>query len=91
MRVRPILALVAVLAIVLAACTSGATPSPSASSPAASAPASAPAESAGASAPASDVSLSGAYLWLITLPTLALMIYPSGLTALARAAAEHLF
>jgi NADH-quinone oxidoreductase subunit N len=39
----------------------------------------------------SDVSLAGAYLWLITLPTLALMIYPSGLTALARAAAEHLF
>jgi NitT/TauT family transport system substrate-binding protein len=54
MRVRSILALVAVLAIVLAACTSGATPSPSASSPAASAPASAPAESAGASAPASQ-------------------------------------
>jgi NitT/TauT family transport system substrate-binding protein len=54
MRVRPILALVAVLAIVLTACTSGATPSPSASSPAASTPASAPAESAGASAPASQ-------------------------------------
>ena len=54
MRVRPILALVAVLAIVLAACTSGATPSPSASTPAASAPASAPGESAAASAPASQ-------------------------------------
>jgi len=39
----------------------------------------------------SDVSLAGAFLWLITLPTLAIMIYPSGLTALARAAAEHLF
>jgi NitT/TauT family transport system substrate-binding protein len=54
MRVRPILALVAVLAIVLTACTSGTSPSPSASSPAASAPASAPAESAAASAPASQ-------------------------------------
>jgi NitT/TauT family transport system substrate-binding protein len=53
--VRPFLALIAVLAIVLAACTSGASPSPSASSaPPASAPASAPAESAGASAPASQ-------------------------------------
>jgi NitT/TauT family transport system substrate-binding protein len=55
MRLRSVLALVAVLAIVLAACSSGATPSPSASSPAASAPAaSAPAESAAASAPASQ-------------------------------------
>ena len=54
MRVRSVLALVAVLAIVLAACTSGATPSPSASAPGASAPASAPAESAPASAPASQ-------------------------------------
>jgi NitT/TauT family transport system substrate-binding protein len=53
--VRSILALFAVLAIVLGACTSGASPSPSASSaPPASAPASAPAESAGASAPASQ-------------------------------------
>jgi NitT/TauT family transport system substrate-binding protein len=52
---RTILALVAVMAIVLTACTSGATPSPSASTPAASTPAaSAPAESAGASAPASQ-------------------------------------
>jgi NADH-quinone oxidoreductase subunit N len=39
----------------------------------------------------SDVSLAGAYLWLITLPTLALMIYPGALNALATAAAEHLF
>jgi NitT/TauT family transport system substrate-binding protein len=55
MRLRSVLALVAVLAIVLAACSSGATPSPSASSPAASVPAaSTPAESAAASAPASQ-------------------------------------
>jgi NitT/TauT family transport system substrate-binding protein len=55
MRMRTILALVAVMAIVLTACTSGATPSPSASTPSASTPAaSAPAESAGASAPASQ-------------------------------------
>ena len=53
MRVKSVLALVAVPAIVLAACTSGATPSPSASAPGASAPASAPAVSAPASAPAS--------------------------------------
>jgi NitT/TauT family transport system substrate-binding protein len=47
--------MLAVLAIVLAACTSGATPSPSASSPAASQPAaSTPAQSAAASAPASQ-------------------------------------
>src|SRR4029079_9168245 len=52
-RVKSVLALVAVPAIVLAACTSGATPSPSASAPGASAPASAPAVSAPASAPAS--------------------------------------
>ena len=39
----------------------------------------------------SDVSLAGAYLWLITLPTLAIMIYPGALNALATAAAEHLF
>ncbi|MBC7856608.1 MAG: hypothetical protein IAF94_24530, partial [Pirellulaceae bacterium] len=39
----------------------------------------------------SDVSLAGAYLWLITLPTLALMVYPAALNALATAAAEHLF
>lgn len=39
----------------------------------------------------SDVSLAGAFLWLITLPTLALMIYPAALNALATAAAEHLF
>jgi NitT/TauT family transport system substrate-binding protein len=51
---RSSLALVAVLAIVLTACTSGATPSPSASAPAASAPASAPAASAPGSAPASQ-------------------------------------
>jgi NitT/TauT family transport system substrate-binding protein len=57
MRMRTILALVAVMAIVLTACTTGATPSPSASAPAASAPAaSAPAASAGASAPASQSS-----------------------------------
>ena len=55
MRVKSVLALVAVPAIVLAACTSGATPSPSASAPGASAPASAPAVSAPASAPASAV------------------------------------
>jgi NitT/TauT family transport system substrate-binding protein len=55
MRVRSVLALVAVPAIVLTACTSGATPSPSASAaPPASAPASAPAGSAAASAPASQ-------------------------------------
>ena len=53
MRVKSVLAFVAVPAIVLAACTSGATPSPSASAPGASAPASAPAVSAPASAPAS--------------------------------------
>ena len=53
MRVKSVLALVAAPAIVLAACTSGATPSPSASAPGASAPASAPAVSAPASAPAS--------------------------------------
>jgi len=52
-RVKSVLALVAVPAIVLAACTSGATPSPSASAPGVSAPASAPAVSAPASAPAS--------------------------------------
>ena len=52
-RVKSVLALVAAPAIVLAACTSGATPSPSASAPGASAPASAPAVSAPASAPAS--------------------------------------
>lgn len=39
----------------------------------------------------SDVSLAGAYLWLITLPTLALMVYPGALNALATAAARHLF
>ena len=56
MRVRPILALVSAMAVVLTACTSGTSPSPSAASPAASTPpaASAPAESAGASAPASQ-------------------------------------
>ena len=56
MRVRPILALVAVLAIVLTACTSGASPSAPASAPAASQPAaSAPAASEpAASAPASQ-------------------------------------
>jgi NitT/TauT family transport system substrate-binding protein len=61
MRMRTILALVAVMAIVLTACTSGATPSPSASTPSASTPAaSAPAESAGASAPASQSSAAAA-------------------------------
>jgi NitT/TauT family transport system substrate-binding protein len=55
MRLRSILALVAVLAVVLAACTSGATPSPSASAPPASEPpAASPGESAPASAPASQ-------------------------------------
>ena len=54
MRVRPILVVPTVLAIVLTACTSGATPSPSASAPGASAPGSAPAVSAPASAPASQ-------------------------------------
>jgi NitT/TauT family transport system substrate-binding protein len=52
--VRPILVVPTVLAIVLTACTSGATPSPSASAPGASAPGSAPAVSAPASAPASQ-------------------------------------
>jgi NitT/TauT family transport system substrate-binding protein len=61
MRMRTILALVAVMAIVLTACTSGTTPSPSASTPSASTPAaSAPAESAGASAPASQSSAAAA-------------------------------
>ncbi|MFL5771476.1 MAG: ABC transporter substrate-binding protein [Chloroflexota bacterium] len=61
MRVRSFLALVAVMALVLTACTSGASPSPSAASPAASAPAaSTPAQSAAASAPASQSSAEAA-------------------------------
>jgi len=54
MRLRSVLALVAVLAIVLAACSTGATPSPAASAPASAPAASTPAESAAASAPASQ-------------------------------------
>lgn len=39
----------------------------------------------------SDVSLAGAFLWLITLPTLALMINPNSLSTMAHAAAKYLF
>jgi NADH-quinone oxidoreductase subunit N len=38
-----------------------------------------------------DVSLPGAYLWLITLPTVALIINWDGLNRLAQAAARYLF
>jgi NitT/TauT family transport system substrate-binding protein len=55
MRVRPGLALFALLAIIVAACTSGASPSPSASSPAASEPA---ASAPGASEPAGSAAAS---------------------------------
>lgn len=39
----------------------------------------------------SDVSLPGAYLWLITLPTVALIINWDGLNLVAQAAARYLF
>ncbi len=39
----------------------------------------------------SDVSLAGAFLWLITLPTLALMVNPNSLSTMAHAAAKYLF
>jgi NitT/TauT family transport system substrate-binding protein len=55
MRVRPVLALFGAMTIVVGACSTAASPSPSASTPAASQPAaSAPAQSAPASAPASQ-------------------------------------
>ncbi len=39
----------------------------------------------------SDVSLAGAYLWLITLPTIGLIINWNGLNQVAQAAARYLF
>jgi NitT/TauT family transport system substrate-binding protein len=61
MRVRPVLALFGAMAIVVGACSTAASPSPSATTPAASQPAaSAPAQSAAASAPASQSSASPA-------------------------------
>ena len=39
----------------------------------------------------SDVSLAGAFLWLIALPTIGLMINWDGLNRLALAAAHQLF
>lgn len=39
----------------------------------------------------SDVSLAGAYLWLITLPTIGLIVNWNGLSQMAEAAARYLF
>ena len=39
----------------------------------------------------SDVSLSGAFLWLLVLPTVGLIVFWDGLSTLALAAAKNLF